>query len=72
MADQSNTDAEGAAAFRPPVNFLGRCQEDYFRLAHLAFPLSEVVLFCSAQREQCLCLFCSAKGLLEKGNIHKI
>ena len=37
------------------LNFLGRCQEDYFRLAHLAFPLSELELFYSAQRGQCLC-----------------
>ena len=55
VVDPSNTGTEGTAAFRTLVNFLGRWQEDYFRLAHLAFSLSEVVLFCSAQREQCLC-----------------
>ena len=72
VADQSNTHAEGAAAFRTLVNFLGRRQEDFLRLAQLAFPLSELELFYSAQRGQCLCWFCSAKGLWEKGNIHKI
>lgn len=72
VVDQSNTDAEGTAAFRTLVNFLVRCQEDYFRLANLAFPLRELELFYSAQRGQCLCWFCSVEGLWEKGNIYKI
>lgn len=72
VADQSNTDAEGTAAFRTLVNFLVRWQEDYLKLAQLAFPLSELLLFCSAQRGQCLCWFCSAEGLWEKRNICKI
>ena len=55
VADQSNTDAEGAAAFRTLVNFLGRWPEDFLRLAQLAFPLSQLVLFCFAQRGQCFC-----------------
>ena len=66
VADPSNKGTEGAAAFRTLVNFLVRWQEDYLRLAQLAFPLSELELFYSAQRGQCLCWFCSAKGLWEK------
>ena len=61
MADQSNTDAEGAAAFKTLVNFLGRCQEDYFRLVNLAFPLSELELFYSLKEDSAFVDFAPLK-----------